>query len=196
MTRIKICGLTRAQDVASAIDLGADAVGFVLEPTSPRCISIQEAEALAQAAGPYCTTVAVYGRTGDVLPRVQAIQAVRFSARTDKTKILAVRLKTETTVEDVLAAAEHADAVLLDAYSASAYGGTGERVDWHQAADIVQALKVPVILAGGLKPSNIAEAIAIVQPYGVDVSSGIESAPGIKDASMMRAFIQKVRSVA
>jgi phosphoribosylanthranilate isomerase len=193
VTRVKICGLTRLEDVVLAANLGADAVGFVLEATSPRCISVEEAERLASYAGPYCTTVAVYGRTSGRFPQLQAVQAVEFRSIPVAARIQAVRLKQDTTLEQVKAAGEGADAVILDAFSSKGYGGTGERVDWSRAAEIVCELSMPVILAGGLTPENVSEAIAVVQPYAVDVSSGVESAPGVKDAEKLRAFFQAVR---
>jgi phosphoribosylanthranilate isomerase len=194
VTRVKICGLTRIEDVELAASLGADALGFVLEPTSPRCISVQTAEALSAYAGPYCTTVAVYGRSQEQEPSLQAVQAVQFRALTQKTAIQAIRLREETTLADIVEASKHADAVLLDAYSSDAFGGTGKSLDWHRAAEIISSLTKPVILAGGLTPDNVAEAIERVRPYAVDVSSGVESSPGVKDPAMVRAFIEAARA--
>ena len=172
-----------------AVELGADAIGFVLECTSPRHLEASAVNELAKLAGPYCTTVAVYGRTSEPFPRTSAVQAVEFRSAPVRTCIQVIRLGKDAPID-----AGNADAILLDAYSPDAFGGTGEKVDWERAVEIVRSAKKPVILAGGLNPSNIAEAIALVRPYGVDVSSGIESAPGKKDPSMMRDFIQAVRA--
>ena len=196
MTRVKICGLTRVEDVVLAVELGAEAVGFVLEPTSPRSISLEQAERLAGYAAPYCITVAVYGRTSEPFPRVQAIQAVEFRSRPSCTLVQAVRLREDTTFEEIQGLAEAADAIILDAFSSKGYGGTGEKINWSFAREIVDRLSKPVILAGGLNPVNVAEAILTVQPYAVDVSSGIESSPGVKDPLKMRAFFEAVNASA
>ena len=189
VTRIKICGLTRAEDVELAVMLGVHAVGFVLEPTSPRCISHGAAEELARIAKPYCTAVGVYGKVDGKPPKLPAIQAVEFSRATVSTRIQTVRIGRDTTIEDLVKAASRADAILIDAFSTKGYGGTGKRVDWGFAAEAVQACPKPVILAGGLNPENVGRAIEVVRPYGIDVSSGIEFMPGVKDHHMLRDFV-------
>ncbi len=195
MTRVKICGLCSIEDVVQALDAGADAVGFVLEPSSPRCIELSELDELLQFVGPYATTVAVYGRGPETFPRVSAIQAVEFRALPQgPLRIRAVRLKSETTVAEVLAKTTEAEALLLDAFSPNAYGGTGERVDWERAAEVVHACKKPVILAGGLTPDNVAEAIRTVRPYAVDVSSGVEVGPRVKDRVKVRDFVKAAKA--
>lgn len=198
MTRVKICGLTRLTDVEAAEELGADALGFVLEPSSPRCItSFDELRILAHSTGPYCTAVAVFGVMPAVLSEeigVQAVQALAFShTMPPYLKVRAVRVG-ETSHEVPLAALDPEDsAIVLDAHDTKSLGGTGKRIDWDLARAVVQASPKPVILAGGLTPDNVAEAIRTVRPYAVDVSSGVESSPGIKDPIKIRDFIQAVR---
>jgi phosphoribosylanthranilate isomerase len=195
VTRIKICGLTQIEDVVQASHLGVDAVGFVLEPTSPRYVSPARAEELAGYLGPYITSVAVYGRTKSPIPNLMAVQALEFRHRPRKIRVQTVRVTPQMTRQELDLIAGSADAILLDAYSPHAYGGTGEKVDWHHAAELIRHLTIPTILAGGLTPDNVADAIQIVRPYAVDVSSGVESAPGIKDPAKMRDFITGVRSL-
>lgn len=186
MTRVKICGLTRIVDLETAIEAGADAVGLILEPTSPRHLSWEQFRELARRAGPFCTVVAVYGNAAAPYPRAQAYQAHRFQEQPPGIKIVAYGLGGNQEIPD-------ADVILLDSFSKDAFGGTGRRVDWALAGDFVHTSPLPVILAGGLNPENVAIAIEKVRPYGVDVSSGVEVAPGIKDANMIRDFIQAAR---
>lgn len=182
--RVKICGLTRAEDVEAALDAGADAVGFVLEPTSRRCVTMPQFDELARLAGPYCATVAVYGNAGPPYPRAQAYQAHGFSSLPPGLKIMTHRLGTPP-VGDV-------DAYHLD-YLEGGFGGSGKTIDWEAAAAFVRETRMPVILAGGLTPRNVAEAISIVHPYAVDVSSGVEGSPGVKDRAMIREFVQAAK---
>jgi phosphoribosylanthranilate isomerase len=196
VTRIKICGLRRPEDVELAVELGADAVGFVLEPSSPRCLDAQEAEELARLAAPFCTAVAVYGRARGPFPQMQAFQAVAFEDFPPGSRLLAVRMRPDSSVAEIVEQSLGVGALVLDAYSPTAYGGTGKTVDWERAAEVVRACQVPVVLAGGLTAENVAEAIATVRPYAVDVSSGVESEPGIKDHGKVRAFIQAAREPA
>lgn len=196
MVRVKICGLTRAEDVDAAIELGADALGFVLEPTSPRYVG-DEHEHLTMRVPPFIDRVAVFGRTRDIsLAGFEAVQAVEWPVmpRVSIRRIHALRvqglLPTEVPAEWL-----GADALLLDSYKEGLYGGTGLSMDWGFASSVVRAFPKHVILAGGLTPENVAEAIRIVRPYAVDVSSGVESSPGFKDHGKMRAFVQAARGM-
>lgn len=190
VTRVKICGLTRIMDVEAAIEAGADAIGFVMEPTSPRYVGAsQEIMDCIRALGPYVSTFAVYGNLAAPYPAVSMLQFVE--GETDLPHVRAIRMR-----EGEVLATETGDncrALLLDAYDPHAYGGTGKVLDWLAARDFVISSPLPVILAGGLTPENVASAIAAVQPYGVDVSSGVESSPGIKDAVKIRDFLQAAR---
>lgn len=200
VTKVKICGLTRIQDVEAAEDFGADAVGFVMEPSSPRFVGgIEDLRILARGVGPYSTSVAVFGDMPDITEfdlGVQAIQALTFhdGIKVSYRRIATVRIGDGAASRplDQLRATD--SALLVDAFHPEALGGTGTRVDWNLAAEIVAACPKPVILAGGLTPENVSECIRIVRPYGVDVSSGVEISPGIKDPLKIRDFIQAAKA--
>lgn len=214
--RVKICGLTRATDVEKAIELGADALGFIFEKTSPRYISEAKSQELVGLSEPFSTTVAVYGRYNDRLDSCSHVQAVEWRDKAGLFGALSTHRYMEQDVRPafwvfrfsdgtgILDALNHIDerhkktdtvgrAIVLDGLSAKGFGGTGTKVDWDLAAEIVRSCHLPVILAGGLTPDNVAIAVAKVKPYAVDVSSGIESSPGIKDHAKMRDFIQAAR---
>lgn len=209
-TRVKICGLTTPRDVDAAVRAGADAVGFVFAD-SPRRVRPDEAEDLVRAAPPFVTRVGVfvdkpYDRVARIAEtaRLHAIQlhgqeddqlVVRLQ-RLGYDVIKAVRMRDEDDANAVVQTS--ADAVLLDTYSPERMGGTGRAFDWRLARLALDMLKeqrrsVPVVLAGGLTPDNVAEAVRTVRPYGVDVSSGVELQPGRKSADKMRRFVRKVR---
>jgi phosphoribosylanthranilate isomerase len=194
LTRIKICGLARREDAELAVGLGVDALGFVFEPSSPRYLEPQGDLSWIASLPVYVSRVAVYGRyRGHPQARLfDCVQSVHWEADIEawQRKVHAVRL---TATRHTFELPEDAEALVLDAFREGTYGGTGETVDWGHAKEIVQSSRVPVILAGGLTPENIVEAVRQVRPYAVDVSSGIESAAGIKDAEKMRAFINRVR---
>lgn len=194
MVRVKICGLTRRQDVEWAIECGADAVGFVFEQSSPRCLSIEEATVLANGLPPYLTRVAVHVEASPYGLVLEAIQAQTFPGKMRGKTVQVARLKQGSSVEEIVKLGERADAILLDAFSNKGYGGTGEKVDWGLASEIVAACPKPVILAGGLDADNVALAICQVRPYAVDVASGVESSPGIKDRELVRRFIDAAKS--
>lgn len=200
MTRVKVCGLCRVEDVELALGLGAHALGFIFEPSSPRYIGDdREIIRLPKTFGPYATSVAVYGNLPAVFRHeCQVVQFAEGCWREHGTRFVrAIRfrepktlLEAKNMIEGALKSCTGAEALLLDAFDPNAYGGTGKRVDWDLAAELVQSLTVPVILAGGLTPENVGEAIAKVRPYSVDVSSGIESEPRKKDPHKVRDFIQ------
>jgi phosphoribosylanthranilate isomerase len=197
MTRVKICGLTRVEDMEFAVAEGADAVGLVFEPASRRFV--KDPAPLLAAATPFVVVVGVFGKTHVHAPfdRLQAVQGAEWEhvPICPHRRIRAVRVKPGDSLSSALEGPEGFEGLLLDAFSETAYGGTGKTVNWDLAAEIVAASRLPVILAGGLTPENVAEAIAKVKPYGVDVSSGVESAPGQKDRSKVRDFIQAARSI-
>lgn len=204
MTRIKICGLTREQDVLAVADSGADAFGLVFYDKSPRHVAIQQAAKLVRAAPPFVTVVGLF-----VNPTVEYVREVlakvpldvlqfhgeespEFCGQFGRPYLKAIRVKAG--VDLVECAARYADAqgLLLDAYVEGTQGGTGESFDW---ALIPSKLSLPVILSGGLHAGNVAEAIKQVRPYAVDVSSGVEASKGIKDAAKVAAFIKEVKDV-
>jgi len=196
MTRVKLCGLMRQQDAELAADLGADALGFVLERTSPRFIG-DDVEKWMNRLPPFPVKVAVFGKVDrpvhkGVFDLVQGALWEEYPEPATK-RIHVIRLRLGQSAKDLVQQTVNASAILLDAYREEGYGGTGHKVDWDVAAEIVQRSDRPVILAGGLTPENVAEAIQRVRPFGVDVSSGIEDSPGIKNPSKMRDFVHAAR---
>jgi len=192
LIRVKICGLTRAQDAELACSLGADAIGFVHERTSPRFVG-DDVEPWMNRLPPLVIKVAVFGHVDrtphkGVYDLVQGVVWEDFPENANK-RIHVIRLREGQRAVDITQQMVHASAILLDAHKDGAYGGTGHKVDWDLAAEIVQRSDRPVILAGGLNPDNVAAAVVRVRPYAVDVSSGIEDRPGIKDPIKMRDFI-------
>lgn len=199
MTRVKICGFTNVQDIEAACALGVDAVGFVLEPSSPRFIeSDAKLRDLVRATAPFVTTVSVYTECNPgvgVTHPTMVDQAERFRAfRTSVSKCIATRrLRSGMTAQQIVEGIEDFAALLLDPYVPGMGGGTGKTADWDLAAKVVTLSVRPVILAGGLTPQNVHEAMSRVCPAAVDVSSGVEHRPGVKDVAKMRDFIAAVR---
>lgn len=201
MTRVKICGLTRIRDVDAAIEQGADAFGVVFEPSSPRyALDHPEALQIRPHIGPYGVTVAVYGPylanpIDALFTLVQSKGEVggRSTVRTFRFEAGTLRTAAVDAIDHLTA---RPAAVLIDGYTPTDEGGTGARADWALAAEIVSTFpSLPVVLAGGLTPENVGEAIRIVRPYAVDVSSGveIEGKPGVKDPFKIRDFIQAAK---
>jgi phosphoribosylanthranilate isomerase len=196
--RVKICGLTNAHDSEAAIDAGADALGFVFERTSPRFVGDGELAWLS-VLPPVPVKVAVFGRVDRPVPKglfdvVQGVEWEVFPEPSPK-RIHAIRLRPGQKPQDVVDTLVHANLVVLDAFSQSGWGGTGERIDWELAAEVVKLSHTPIMLAGGLTPENVAEAVARVKPFGVDVSSGVEERPGVKDIGKVRAFVQAAKGL-
>lgn len=196
MTAIKFCGMTRAEDVDVAAQLGVDAVGFVLWPASPRHVAVDAARALIRRLPPGITPVGVLvcPSPDEIREALDAgVHIVQIHGET--------RPRPNDAYEQWIAASLGSDGlqppvddtltVLLDAHDPERHGGTGRTIDWSQAAVI--AARRRVMLAGGLTPGNVAAAIQQVHPYGVDVSSGIEDAPGRKNPHAMNAFVAAVR---
>ncbi len=205
MLRVKICGITEKEDAFAAIDCGADALGFVFYPKSPRSVSPDTARSIISSLPPFVKTVGVF-----VDRQVQDLEKISAHTRLDLVQlhgseppesctmsrkvIKAIRVKDITDLE-ILNRYNAASAFLLDTYAPDVMGGTGHVFNWEIA---VEAKKIGrIILAGGLKPENIEEAIKVVQPYGVDVSSGVEgSKKGKKDHKKLRLFIERARNAA
>lgn len=197
MVRVKICGITRKQDALQAIACGADALGFVFYARSPRAVSAEQVCQIIPALPPFVTTVGLFvNASPQEVERVVALcglDAVQYHGDESPQDCLQSPVKAikALRVKDAASLDGHSEyrtaALLLDAWSKEAYGGTGHTFNWPLAANI--ASQRPVILAGGLTPENVNEAVAAVNPYAVDVSSGVESAPGIKDAQKVAAFI-------
>lgn len=200
--KIKFCGFTRDQDVRAAVDLGVDAIGLNLA-RGPRKITVERAAELARLIPPFVTSVALFVDADD-LTILEAMRVTRCTAvqlHGDESPALAERLRTRFPVIKAFAVkdatalnAVHgypADAYLLDAAVPGVAGGSGVAWDHHLLAGVT--FERPMILAGGLSPTTVGPAIAATRPYGVDVASGIESAPGLKDATRMGAFIAAAR---
>ncbi|MDA3904434.1 MAG: phosphoribosylanthranilate isomerase [Desulfuromusa sp.] len=200
-TRIKICGITNLEDALCAVDAGADALGFVFYAKSPRYVLPEQVGQIISKLPPLVTTVGLFvnaaPETIKQTMRTAGLNVVQLHG--DETPedcylnpypvIKAVRIKDA----DSLAGIDQygVSALLLDAWSDQQYGGTGESFDWQLAKKLTGQL--PLILAGGLNPDNVAQAIQVVNPYAVDVSSGVEVSPGAKDHDKIRQFIQQVR---
>ena len=201
-TRVKICGITRLQDAEHAARLGADAIGLVFHPPSPRILDIERAVEIRRAVPPFLTVTALFlDEAEDWIDRV--LRAVRpdciqfhgrekpeFCRRWGLPFIKAIPMASTT---DVVAYAEEyhgAQGFLLDSNAAGLLGGSGDTFDWSR---IPSSLEFPLVLAGGINASNVAEAIARVKPWGVDVSTGVEVAKGIKSRELMDQLFDQVR---
>ncbi|MGD2137179.1 MAG: phosphoribosylanthranilate isomerase [Gammaproteobacteria bacterium] len=201
-TRVKICGITRPQDAVAAAGCGADAIGLVFYPDSPRHVSLAQARRIARMVAPFVTVTGLFVNAGEDLVR-EVLDAVPLGLlqfhgqennadcrRYGKPFIKAIAMRDTTDLQACLADYPDAAGFLLDAWQPRAHGGGGERFNWN----LVPAnLPYPVILAGGLNPGNVAEAINRVRPYAVDVSSGVEREKGIKSAEKISAFMKGVQ---
>ncbi|TCB43618.1 phosphoribosylanthranilate isomerase [Acinetobacter terrestris] len=206
-TRAKICGITRIEDIHSAVNAGVDAIGFVFYAPSPRSVTIQQAQELAKHIPAYVQIVGLFvNATADEVTQVleqvpldilqfhgdeTAEQCQQIALQTKRRWYKAIQVKPELDVINTIKSYQHAgaSAVLLDAWHPELKGGTGHQFDWSQ----FPPLNVPLILAGGLKPENIEDAIKTTRAYAVDVSGGVESAKGIKDQQLIEHFMQGVQ---
>ena len=203
MTRIKICGLTRAEDMQVAIEAGADALGLVFYPPSPRFIDPEQAVRLAGMAPPFVSVVGLFvnaeaKQVSELLAAVP-IHLLQFHGDEDEAYcrqfgrpyIKAARMRPGLDLLQYAASFPSAQAILVDAF-VEGYGGSGKSFDWNL---IPNSMSKPLVLSGGLDADNVGEAIRRVRPAAVDVSSGVEAAKGIKDADKIRSFIAAVRAV-
>ncbi|MFZ3174839.1 MAG: phosphoribosylanthranilate isomerase [Thiobacillus sp.] len=200
--RVKICGITRLQDLHAACDAGADALGFVFYEKSPRHVSIAAAAALLRELPPFVQSVGLFVNAEpafiESVLQAAPLDLLQFHgdetpadcARFGRPYIKAERVNRESDLLKCAADFDAARGLLLDAWVPDMPGGTGERFDWSL---IPPALPKPVILSGGLTPDNVAEAVRRVRPWAVDVSSGVEVAKGIKDAYLIAQFIAKAK---
>jgi phosphoribosylanthranilate isomerase len=200
-TRVKICGITRPADALAAAGAGADAIGLVFYPPSPRYLSVERAREIRDALPPFVQTVALFvnadgaqvsqviGRVHPAMLQFHGDEAPDFCAQFGVPFVKACRMKEGVSALEYLRPFSRAAAWLFDSHVPE-YGGVGESFDW----SLVPATDKPVILSGGLSRDKVAEAIRRVRPWGVDVSSGVETAKGIKDAAKMAAFIAEVRN--
>jgi phosphoribosylanthranilate isomerase len=200
--RVKICGITRVEDALAAAAAGADAIGLVFYAKSPRAVDIEQARAILAALPPFVTTVGLFvDAERSELERILASvpldllqfhgdESVQQCEAFGRPYIKALRVKAGDDIAAQVARYPSAQGILLDAYVEGVPGGTGEAFDWSL---IPQALSKPLILAGGLRPDNVAEAVSRVRPYAVDVSGGVEASKGVKDVEKVGAFIRAAR---
>jgi phosphoribosylanthranilate isomerase len=200
-TRIKICGLTREADVEAAVAAGADAIGLVFYPKSPRLLSLERAAALARRLPPFVTPVGLFvnadpaevARVAAAIPNLllqfHGEETPAACAASGRPYIKAARMAPGVDLLNFMSRYPEAQAILLDAH-VEAYGGSGKVFDWSLIpADVPR----PVVLSGGLHAGNVIQGVQRIRPWAVDVSSGVESAKGIKDAAAMRRFCDAVR---
>lgn len=205
MVRVKICGITRVEDALAAIDAGADALGFMFYEKSPRVLNVKQAAAILRELPPLVAKVGVFVNPSDEAVRraidetgIDTLQfhgeePPEFCRRFGLKTIKAFRVRD---AESLVATREYAnEAWLLDSFVAGQHGGTGAQFNWDLAAEAASRHQ-RVILAGGLSPANAAEAVRKVRPFALDVSSGVESAPGRKDAAKVRDFIAAAKGAA
>lgn len=200
-TRVKICGITTPDDALAAADAGADAIGLVFYPESPRCVSVAAACDIVAAVPPFVTVVALFvDEPRDSIERILSdvrIDVLQFHG--DETPVecdgyhrpwlKAFRVRPELDLPGACRRYHGARAALLDTWQDGVPGGTGKTFDWALAR---RELALPVVLAGGLNAGNVGQAVATVRPAAVDVSGGVESAPGVKDHDKIRQFIAAV----
>jgi phosphoribosylanthranilate isomerase len=200
MIHVKICGVTTAADARLAAECGASAVGLVFWPGSPRAVTREQARAIVRALPPLVSAVGVFvNQVGAALDiaRDLGLSAVQFhgdeppeSYRDFPWRVIKAVAVRGDDARRAAAAVPATATVLLDAHDPEKRGGTGRAIDWSVAATIARVR--PVILSGGLNAANVAEAMRVVAPYGIDVSSGVESTPGRKDAAKLRALFAAV----
>jgi phosphoribosylanthranilate isomerase len=200
-TRIKICGLTREADLDTAVECGADAVGFVLYDRSPRAVAVPRAAELARRLPPFVTPVCLFvnAAPGLIAETVAAIPNALLQFHGDESPaecqrpgrpyLRAARMTPDLALLDFASAHASAAGLLLDAH-VEGFGGGGKAFDWSL---IPARVPLPVVLSGGLSPANVTDGVLRVRPWAVDVSSGVESSKGIKDAVLIRRFCEAVR---
>lgn len=201
-TRVKVCGLTRVEDVRAAAGAGADAIGFVFYPPSPRCLTLPRARELRREVPPFVSTVALFvnAAPAEVMRVIDAVrpdllqfhgeEPPEYCRRFGVPYVKACRVKSGVDLLEYLQSFPDAAGWMADAY-VDAYGGTGTTFDWSL---VPERRDRPLVLSGGLTKENVAAAIRTVRPWAVDVSSGVEVAKGIKDAALISAFISEVQN--
>ncbi len=203
-TRVKICGITSVADGLAAAEAGADLIGLMFYEASPRRVTLAQASEISHALPPFLLRVGVFvnpspdfvlqaiGECHLSMLQFHGDEPSDFCTQFGLMSLKAIRIRDESS----LAQLENykTEALLLDAYSPNGLGGTGEKFNWELAV-AAQRFGKPIFLAGGLTPENVAAAVRTINPFGVDVSSGVESAPGRKDAAKMRAFVAAAKSV-
>ncbi len=201
-TRVKICGITRAEDALAAVAAGVDAIGLVFYPRSPRCVDIEKARNIRGQLPPFVTVVGVFvdqpvdqvRRVADQLSldllQLHGNESPEQCRGYGRPYIKGIRMRSDVDLADIERAFTDCRGLLLDAYKPGIEGGTGETFSWKR---IPATMSKPVILAGGLNADNVVDAIGSARPYAVDVSSGVEQAPGVKDAQKIARLARAVR---
>lgn len=204
MTRTKICGITRVEDALAVAASGADALGLVFYGKSPRHVTLQQAQQVTRALPPFLSVVGLFvnpiaDEVREVLNQVpldvlqfHGEEEPEFCAQFGRPYLKAIRVRPGVDLVQCAARYSAAQALLLDAWVEGTHGGTGALFEWSL---IPEAMRSRIILSGGLDAGNVAEAVRQVQPYAVDVSSGVETSKGIKDAAKVAAFIKEVKDV-
>ncbi len=211
--RVKICGITRPEDLAEVVAAGADAVGFLVDvPSSPRNLTVERAEKLLREVPIFVDSVVVTAPhtvedlvaiserlkpTAIQIHEKEHLEASEICERIRDTHLIkTIYVKPSSLNNATIEDSKKFDAILLDSFTRGQYGGTGKVHNWILSRQIKKAVApTPVILAGGLNPENVKEAILTVQPYAVDVASGVELVPGIKDPKKIRAFITNAKEI-
>lgn len=200
-TRIKICGITRAEDADAAVAAGADSLGFVFYPPSPRNVSIEQAAELIAGLPAFVTSTALFvdadvefvqrviEQTKVDLLQFHGNESQAYCSQFARPYMKAIRMKPDVDVKAESERYGDASAILLDAYRPGVPGGTGESFDWER---IPAELRDSIVLAGGLNPDNIRKAVETVHPFAVDVSGGVEASKGMKDKEKIETFVQEV----
>lgn len=203
MTRVKICGITSVNDGCAAAEAGADAIGLVFYPPSPRYVDLQVAGKIVKQLPPFISRVGLFvNHSADQVRKICAQveldllqfhgdEPAQFCGQFGKRFIKAVRMAPGHSVAESVREYDQAAALLLDSFDVEKYGGSGKTFDWRR---IPGSSGLPIILAGGLSAENVSTAIVAVHPYAVDVSSGVESSPGIKSVSKMVEFVTRVKN--
>jgi len=202
-TRVKICGITRAQDATAVVQSGADALGLVFYPKSPRHVTLEQAREIATVVAPFVTVTGLFvNASADLVKDVLAsvpLGLLQFHGEETNDQcngfglpfIKSIPMQSGTDLSSLMSAYPDAAGFLLDAWQPETHGGGGIAFDWQQ---IPEGIHTPLVLAGGLTPGNVATAIRTVKPYAVDVSSGVESSKGIKSREKIEAFMREVRN--
>lgn len=204
MVRVKICGITTLDDALAAVDAGADALGFVFVPDSPRAVTPQRVAGIVSRTPPFVQTVGLFvdedpervnwiaDFCGLDLVQLHGSEDPDYCHEIRRRIVKAIRVRDRRSLEGV--GRYPVAGILCDAWSDTAAGGTGRTFDWGILRDL--AIDRPLILAGGLTPDNVVSAVETVRPWGVDVSSGVETSPGVKDHDLIRRFVSLAKGVA
>ncbi len=202
-TRVKICGITRVQDATAVVESGADALGLVFYPKSPRHVTLEQAREIATGVAPFVTVTGLFVNASadsvkEVIARVP-LGLLQFHGQETNDQcncfglpfIKSIPMQTGTDLSSVVSAYPDAAGFLLDAWQPDTHGGGGIAFDWQQ---VPEGIDTPLVLAGGLTPGNVATAIRMVKPYAVDVSTGVEHDKGIKSRRKIEAFMKEVHN--